>query len=87
MIKARWDVESKTFNNLKNNASLTHCFVYGGNVIEAILYLLFIASNIFQLFKQKRLRNHIKIQKELVRLLRKELYTIKRREEIIFNSA
>lgn len=80
-------MENKTFNNLKNNASLAHCFVHGGNAIEAILYLLFIASSIFQLFKLKRLKNHIKIQKELVRLLRKGLYTIKRNQEIIFNSA
>ncbi len=87
IIRARWDIENKTFKNLKNNASLTHCFVHGGNAIEAILYLLFIALNIFQIFKLKRLRNHIKLQKELVRLLRKGLYTIKRRQEIIFNSA
>lgn len=65
---------------------LTHCFVHGGNAIEAILYLLFIASNKFQLFKLKRLRNHITIQKELVRLLRKGLHSIKARKEIIFNS-
>ena len=87
IIRARWDIENKTFNNLKNNASLTHCFIHGGNAIEAILYLLFSASNIFQLFKLRRLRNHIIIQKELVRLLIKGLYTIKRSREIIFSSA
>ena len=47
IIRARWDIENKTFNNLKNNANLSHCFVHGGNAVEAILYLLFIASNIF----------------------------------------
>lgn len=30
-IKARWDIENKVFNNLKNNASISHCFVHGGN--------------------------------------------------------
>jgi len=87
IIKARWDIENKTFNNLKNNANLSHCFVHGGNAVEAILYLLFIASNIFQLFKIRRLRNSTKNQKELEGLLRKGMYTIKRRKEIIFNSA
>lgn len=87
IIKARWDIENKTFNNLKNNANLSHCFVHGGNAVEGILYLLFIASNIFQLFKIRRLRNSIKNQKELARLLRKGMYTLKRQKEIIFNSA
>ncbi len=87
IIKARWDIENKTFNNLKNNANLSHCFIHGGNAIEAVLYLLFIASNIFQLFKLRRIRNHITIQKELVRLLIKGLYTTKRRSEMIFSSA
>ena len=87
IIKARWDIENKTFNNLKNNANLSHCFVHGGNAVEGVLYLLFIASNIFQLFKIRRLRNSTKNQKELARLLRKGLYTIKRSKEIVFNSA
>ena len=87
IIKARWDIENKTFNNLKNNANLSHCFVHGGNAVEGVLSLTFIASNIFQLFKLRRLRNSNKNQKEVVRLLRKGLYTIKRSKEIIFNSA
>ncbi|MEX1378410.1 MAG: transposase [Eubacteriales bacterium] len=74
IMKARWNIENRVFNNLKNNANLNHCFVHGGNAIEAVLYLMFMASNLFQLFKVRRLKNHILIQKELVRLLLKGLY-------------
>ena len=41
IIRARWDVENCTFNNLKNECNLGHCYVHGGNAVEAILYLLF----------------------------------------------
>ena len=73
-MKTRWNIGNRVFNNLKNNANLNHCFVHGGNATEAVLYLMFIASNLFQLFKVRRLKNHIPIQKELVRLLFKGLY-------------
>ena len=62
-------------------------FVHGGNVVEGIVYLLFIASNIFQLFKIRRLRNSKTNQKELARLLIKDMYILKRSKEIVFNSA
>ncbi len=56
IMKARWNLENRVFNNLKNNANLNHCFVHGGNAVEAVLYLMFIASNMFQLFKVRRLK-------------------------------
>ena len=74
IMKARWNIENQVFNNLKNNANLNHCFVHGGNAAEAVLYLMFIAYNLFQLFKARRLKNHVPVQKELVRLLLKGLY-------------
>jgi len=74
IMKARWNIENRVFNNLKNHANLNHCFVHGGNSAKAVLYLMFIASNLFQLFKVRRLKNHVPIQKELVRLLVKGLY-------------
>ncbi len=46
MIRARWLIENSVFNNLKNHCSMNHCFVHGGKATEAILYLVFIASNI-----------------------------------------
>jgi len=76
IMKARWNIENRVFNNLKNNANLNHCFVHGENAAEAVLCLIFIASNLFQLFKVRRLKNHVPIQKELVRLLLKGLYLL-----------
>ena len=46
IIRSRWDIENSIFNNLKSECSLEHCFVHGGKSIKAILYLIFIASNI-----------------------------------------
>ncbi len=87
IMKARWNIENRVFNNLKNNANLNHCFVHGGNAAEAVLYLMFIASNLLQLFKVRRLKNHVPIQIELVRLLLKGLYLLDKSEITIFSSA
>ena len=86
IMKARWNIENRVFNNLKNNANLNHCFVHGGNAAEAVLYLMFIASNLFQLFKVRRLKNHVPIQKELVRLLLKGLYLLDNNDSKILNT-
>ena len=86
IMKARWNIENRVFNNLKNNANLNHCFVHGGNAAEAVLYLMFIASNLFQLFKVRRLKNHVPIQKELVRLLLKGLYFSQRYDEHVLDT-
>ena len=87
IMKARWDLENRVFNNLKNNANLNHCFVHGGNAVEAILYLMFIASNLFQLFRLRRLKNYVPIQIELGRLLLKGLYLLDKSEIMILSSA
>ncbi len=86
IIKARWNIDNRVFNNLKNNANLNHCFVHGGNAAEAVLYLMFVASNLFQLFKVRRLKNHISVQKELVRLLLKGLYFSAKHETLIMDT-
>ena len=67
MIRARWDIENSIFNNLKTECGLEHCFVHGGKAVEAVLYLIFIASNIMQLFLFRRLRNHFTTQREIAR--------------------
>jgi len=87
IIRARWDIENSIFNNLKRECGLEHCFVHGGNAVEAVLHLIFIASNIMQLFLIRRLRNHFATQREMVRLLLKGLYTLKYRAELIFSSS
>ncbi|WP_407312467.1 transposase [Desulfosporosinus sp. SB140] len=87
IIRARWNIENSIFNNLKRECSLEHCFVHGGKAVEAVLYLIFIASNIMQLFLVKRLRNHFTTQREMVRLLLKGLYLMKYRSELVFSSS
>ena len=76
IIRARWDIENSIFNNLKSECGLEHCFVHGGKAV-AVLYLIFIASNIMQLFLIRRLKNHFTAQREMVRLLLKGLYLLK----------
>ena len=87
MIRARWDIENSIFNNLKTECGLEHCFVHGGKVVEAVLCLIFIASNIMQLFLFRRLRNHFTTQREVVRLLLKGLYLLKYKAELVFSSS
>ena len=87
MIRARWDIENSIFNNLKRECGLEHCFVPGGKAVEAVLYLIFIASNFMQLFLVRRLRNHFTTQREMVRLLLKGLYLLKYEAELVFSSS
>jgi hypothetical protein len=86
MIKARWNIENSIFSNMKAEYHLDHCFVHGGNVVEELIGLLFIAHNITQLFLEKRIRKQMKSQKELVRFLLKGFYLLKNSSEILFNS-
>ena len=87
IIGARWDIENSIFNNLKTECGLEHCFVHGGKAVEAVLYLIFIASNIMQLFLFRRLRKHFTTQREIVRLLLKGLYLLKFKAELVFSSS
>lgn len=75
------------FNNLKSECGLENCFVHGGKAVETVLYLIFIASNIRQIFLVRRLRNHFTTQREMVRLLLKGLYLMKYRVEMVFSSS
>ena len=86
MIKARWNIENCIFNNLKTEAGLEHCFVHNGNAIETIVGMIFIASNLFQLFKLRRIKNKVRIQKELIRLLLKGLYLLEYDKELVFDT-
>ena len=87
IIRARWDIENSIFNNLKSECGLEHCFVHGGKAVEAVLYLIFIASNIMQLFLVRRLKNHFTTQREMVRLLLKGLYLLVYKAELVFSSS
>ena len=84
---ARWDIENSIFNNLKTECGLEHCFVHGGKAVESVLYLIFIASNIMQLFLLRRLKKQFATQREMVRLLLKGLYLLKYQAELVFSSS
>ncbi len=89
MMHRRWDIENSLFNKLKTYGALEHCFVHHLNAIEAILYVMSIATNLMQLFIFRRLTgNQIKrlTQKEIVRLLEKELYLLKYNKKYIFDT-
>jgi hypothetical protein len=86
IIRSRQDIENSIFHNLKTECGLEHCFVHGGNAIEAVLCLIFIASNLFQLFYHRRIKRSIKTQVELVRLMIKGLYLLKRNQELIIST-
>lgn len=89
MMHMRWDIENSLFNKLKTYSALEHCFVHHPNAIEATLYLMSIASNLMQLFIFRRLSgNEIKLltQKEIVRLLEKELYLLKYNRKYLFDT-
>ncbi|MBN1552230.1 hypothetical protein JW979_12220 [bacterium] len=61
--------------------------MHGGHVVEAVLYLIFIAANIMQLFLIRRLKTKGRTQKEIIRLLLKGLYQLKYCKELVFSSA
>ncbi len=86
IIRARQDIENSIFHNLKTECGLEHCYVHGGNGIEAVLCIMFIASNFIQLFYYRRIKKYLKTQVELIRLLVKGLYLMKRKTEFIFNT-
>lgn len=46
MMHMRWDIENSLFNKLKTYSALDYCFVHHPNAIEAILYLMSIATNL-----------------------------------------
>ena len=89
MMHMRWDIENSIFNKLKTYCALEHCFVHDMNAIQAILYLMSTASNLIQLFVCRRLKNYVRkqfTQKEIIRLLTKELYLLKYDTKYIFNT-
>ncbi len=86
IIKARQDIENSIFHKLKTESGLSHCYVHGGNAIEAVLCLIFLASNYLELFYCRRIRRSLNTRIELIRQLYKGLYLLKYSPEIIINT-
>lgn len=87
IIRARWDIENSIFNNLKTECALNHCFVHGGNSVEVMTAMIFIASNFMQLFYYRRIKESVPTQRELAQLLLKGLYFLKYKKEYVFSSS
>ncbi len=86
IIKARQDIENSIFHKLKTECGLSHCYVHGGNAIEAVLCLIFLASNYIELFYCRRIRKSLNTRIELIRQLYKGLYLLKNSTELIINT-
>jgi hypothetical protein len=86
IIKARQDIENSIFHKLKTECGLSHCYVHGGNAIEAVLCLIFLASNYLELFYCRRIRKSLNTRIELIRQLYKGLYLLKYSTELIINT-
>ena len=87
IIRARWDIENAIFNYLKNECHLNHCYVHGGNAVEVMTCLIFIASNLMQLFYYRRLKESFPTRRELVCLLIKGLWFLEYDSKLVFSSA
>lgn len=87
IARARWNIENSIFNYLKKECHLDHCYVHGGNSMEVITCLIFIASNLMQLFYYRRLKESFKTRRELVCLLIQGLWFLKYDAKLVFSSS
>jgi IS4 transposase len=56
MIHRRWDIENNGFRELKDKWHIDHCFMHDPQAIEAILFFMVIAFNLFQLYIFRRVK-------------------------------
>lgn len=87
IIHARWDIENSIFNNLKTYCELEHCYIHEMNAATAIIYLMSIAFNLMQVFMARRLKRSKLTQKEVVRLVDKELSNLRKSSTYRFNTS
>jgi transposase len=87
IIRERSYIENSIFNYLKNECHLNHCYVHGGNAVEVMTCLIFIASNLMQLFYYRRLKETFPTRRELACLLIKGLYLLKYDSKLVLSSA
>lgn len=57
MAHQRWDIENNGFRELKTKWHIHHCFMHHPRAIEAILILIMIAFNLFQLYIFRRVKD------------------------------
>jgi hypothetical protein len=76
IIHRRWDIENAGFHELKGNWHLDHCYVHQEVAIQAILWLMLLAVNLFWLFLYRNRRSFAQSgysQREVAEWLRSEL--------------
>jgi IS4 transposase len=77
IIHRRWDIENPGFHELKGNWHLNHCYVHQEVAIQAVLWLMLLAVNLFWLFLYRNRRSFATSgysQREVAELLRNELF-------------
>lgn len=76
IIHRRWDIENPGFHELKGNWHLDHCYVHQEVAIQAVLWLMLLAVNLFWLFLYRNRRSFSRSgysQREVAEWLRNEL--------------
>jgi hypothetical protein len=89
IIHKRWDIENCGFRQLKMQCKIGHCYVHDPNAIVAMLTMMSIAFNLFQLYLFCRLHNFRKLgvaMKSIVDIIRSEAMNWKYKFNCIFYS-
>lgn len=76
IIHRRWEIENSGFHEVKGNWHLEHCYVHQEVAIEAVLWLMLLAINLFWLFLYRNRRSFVGSdysEREVAEWLRNEL--------------
>jgi hypothetical protein len=57
IIHRRWDIENPGFHELKGNWNMDHCFIHREVAFQVILWLMFLAFNLFWCFLSRNRRS------------------------------
>ena len=58
IIHRRWDIENTGFHELKGNWNMEHCYIHQEVAFQVILWLMFLAVNLFWLFLHRNRRSY-----------------------------
>jgi len=76
---SRWHIENKCFNETVNTWNADHIYRHSENAIIAFLLFLFIAVNIFNIFRKRNIKDRtIKTKVFLINKINAEFHSLKR---------
>ena len=75
---SRWHIENKCFKETVNTWNANHIYRHSANAIIAFLLLLFIAVNIFNIFRNRNINREIKTKLNLMERIKAGFYSLKR---------